>query len=116
MEQYLAMKKALLSGKEHLIQRASQATNPKVAKAILHSLRDDHASEWDQQVEETTVARLRVKFSQNKLLLSFLKGKKQLPKRRKHHPRKRSKQVRKQFTSLSGPHQKTLWNPTKNSI
>lgn len=59
MEQYLAVKKAQLSGKESLIQRASQASDPKVAKAILHSLRSDHSSEWDQQVEETTLEGLR---------------------------------------------------------
>lgn len=78
MEQYLATKKARLSGREDLIQRASQASDPKIAKAILHSLREDHVAEWDQQVEQITVEGLRAKFSQNHHMLSFLKGTNQL--------------------------------------
>lgn len=78
MEQYLAVKKAQLSGKEQLLQRAYQASDSKVAKAILHSLRDNPAPEWEQQVKEITVAGLRAKFSQNQPLLSVLKGTKQL--------------------------------------
>lgn len=78
MEHYLALTKARLSGQENIIQRASQATDPKVAKAILHSLREDHPAEWDQQVEKVTMDGLRAKFSQNKHLLAFLKGTEQL--------------------------------------
>lgn len=78
MEQFLATKKALLSGKEDLIRRAAQASDPKIAKAILHSLREDHVPEWDQQVEEVIVEGLRAKFSQNQPMLSFLKGTAQL--------------------------------------
>lgn len=73
MEQYLAAKRAQLSGRDDLIQRAASANDPKVAKAILHSLRDDHPTEWEQQVQEITVKGLRAKFSQNKHLLTFLK-------------------------------------------
>lgn len=74
MEQYLASRKAQFSGREDLIQRSAQATDPKVAKAILHSLREDHKTEWDQQVEKITIEGLRAKFSQNEHLLHFLKG------------------------------------------
>lgn len=78
MEHYLALARAQLSGQEDIIQRATQATEPKVAKAILHSLRENHSAEWDQQVEQVTVSGLRAKFSQNKHLLAFLKGTDQL--------------------------------------
>lgn len=78
MEHYLASKRALLSGQESTIQWASQATDPKKAKAILHSLKDDHTNEWDQQVQEVTLIGLRAKFSQNSHLLSFLKDTGQL--------------------------------------
>lgn len=78
MEHYLASKRANLSGQENLMQWAAQATDPKKAKAILHSLRDVKAAEWDQQVEEITLNGLRAKFDQNKHLLSYLKGTGQL--------------------------------------
>lgn len=78
MEQYLAPKRAQLSEQESIIRWASQATDPKVAKVILESLREDHAPEWDQQVEEITLVGLRAKFSQNKHLLASLKNTQQL--------------------------------------
>lgn len=78
MEHYLATKRAMLSGQQDLIQWASQASDPKKAKAILYSLRENNVNEWDQQVEEVTINGLRAKFSQNKHLLSFLKSTGQL--------------------------------------
>lgn len=74
MEHYLASKRATLSGQENLIDWASQATDPKKAKAILHSLRGNKSEEWDQQVEEVALNGLRAKFFQNKHLAAFLKG------------------------------------------
>lgn len=55
MEQFLAFQRAKLSGQQAIIQRAVQTTDAKEAKAILHSLREDHEEEWSQQVEATTI-------------------------------------------------------------
>lgn len=74
MEQYLAVNRAKLSEKETIIKRASTATDPKEAKGILRSLRQDHANEWSKSVERITTEGLRAKFSQNSHLLSFLKN------------------------------------------
>lgn len=74
MEHYLVTQRAKLSGVESTLQRASAATDPKEAKAILRSLREDHAQEWAEKVEEVTIDRLRAKFTQNNHLLSFLKN------------------------------------------
>lgn len=78
MEHYLAFKKAQLSGVNATIQKAQQAVDLKEAKAILHSLREDHVAEWDTEVEGITLAGLRKKFSQNEHLLTFLKNTRQL--------------------------------------
>lgn len=72
MEHYLAVQRAKLSGQESTMSRASTATDPKQAKAILRSLRDDHTQEWSEKVEQVTTEGLRAKFSQNAHLLKFL--------------------------------------------
>lgn len=73
MEQYLAVKRAKLSGQESTLLRATAATDPKEAKAILRALREDHAKEYTEKVEQVTMEGLRAKFSQNAHLLKFLK-------------------------------------------
>lgn len=73
MEQYLAVQRAKLSGQESIIQRASTAKDPKEAKAILRSLRQDNVQEWSEKVKGITIEGLRAKFTQNEHLLSFLK-------------------------------------------
>lgn len=77
-EQYLALKKAQLSGVEANIEWALNATDPVEAKALLHSLREDHVVEWDQNVEAITLDGLRAKFAQNEHLLTFLRNTGQL--------------------------------------
>lgn len=74
MEHYLAVQRAKLSGQESIMERASTATDPKEAKAVLRSLREDHAKEWSEKVEQVTTDGLRAKFSQNSHLLKFLKN------------------------------------------
>lgn len=74
MEQYLATQRATLSGKKSTIQRATTATDPKEAKAILRSLREDHSQEWSEKVEAVTIDGLRAKFTQNQHLGLFLKN------------------------------------------
>lgn len=74
MEQYLAVQRATLSGKESILQRAAAATDPKEAKGILRSLREDHPQEWSEKIENVTMEGLRAKFSQNEHLLTFLKN------------------------------------------
>lgn len=78
MEHFLAYEKAKLSGKDDTIQRAQLASDPKEAKAILSSLREDHPAEWDNKVKEITIKGLKAKFSQNDRLLSFLRNTKNL--------------------------------------
>lgn len=70
MEHYLAVQRAKLSGQESI---GSSATDPKEAKAILRSLREDHTHEWSERVEQVTTEGLRAKFSQNPHLRKFLK-------------------------------------------
>lgn len=72
MEHYLATQRAKLSGQEDTLQRALEAADPKEAKAILRSLREDHTQEWAEKIERITIEGLKEKFSQNNHLLSFL--------------------------------------------
>lgn len=65
MEQFLALKRAEISGKEELIKRARGARDPVQAKRILTTLHSDHQEEWDNQVEELALEGLQAKFSQN---------------------------------------------------
>lgn len=74
MEHLLAYERAKISENEDTIRRAQLATDPKEAKAILNSLREDHPSEWDAKVEDVTTKGLKAKFSQNDHLLAFLKS------------------------------------------
>lgn len=74
IEQYLAFKKAQLSGQGSIIQRASNATNPLEAKYILHTLKKDHTQEWDKNVSSILAEGLRAKFTQNKNLLDRLRA------------------------------------------
>lgn len=56
------------------MQRAASASDPREAKAILRSLREDHAKEWSEKVETITIDGLRAKFTQNQHLQTFLKN------------------------------------------
>lgn len=73
IEQYLAFKKAPLSGQHPIIQRASSATDPLEAKYILHLLKKDHVEEWNGTVNNILAEGLRAKFTQNKALLDKLR-------------------------------------------
>lgn len=72
------MRKAQLSGRQDLLEKARQAYDPVQAKRILNILRDDHQQEWDSQVEKIALTGLRAKFEQNRHLQDFLCGTKQL--------------------------------------
>lgn len=72
VEQFLAFRKAELSGKDMWIDKASKARDPVQAKFILNQLKNDHVEEWDQRVEEIATEGLRAKFQQNKSLREFL--------------------------------------------
>lgn len=72
MEQYLAWRRASLSGKTNYITRASAPADPVIYKSILNDLRKDHSKEWDQQLEEVALTGLRAKFQQNPSLGRFL--------------------------------------------
>lgn len=72
MEHYLAHQRALFSGDQDMIQRALDASDPLVAKAILNSLKKDRPQEWYDRVEKILIAGLREKFTQNPRLLNYL--------------------------------------------
>lgn len=72
VEQFLAFRKAELSGKDMWIDKASKSQDPVQAKFILHQLKNDHVEEWDQRVEEIAMEGLRAKFQQNKTMGEFL--------------------------------------------
>lgn len=72
MEHYLAVRRAELSEKEELIQRAHQVKDPIQAKYILNLLHNDHQEQWDTSIEELVMIGLRAKFYQNPALQEYL--------------------------------------------
>lgn len=74
VEQFLAFKRAELSGDQSLVDKALNSPEPTDAKSILNLLRKDHEQQWQQQREGVALEGLRAKFNQNKRLQSFLIG------------------------------------------
>lgn len=74
MEQFLAYRKAEISGNEELLERASTAQSPVEAKYILHQLKGDHENVWDEQVKNIALEGLRAKFQQNPNMLACLRN------------------------------------------
>lgn len=72
VEQFLAYKWANLSGQQNIIQKAIQAKNPMEAKSILNSLKEDHAQEWDDNIEKWAMEGVSAKFKQNPKLAKAL--------------------------------------------
>lgn len=72
MEQFLAWRRARISGKKALINRALATTNPVICKGILNELRDDSADKWNEILEEIVISGLTAKFTQNPQLAQFL--------------------------------------------
>lgn len=72
MEQFLAWRRARLSGRKALINRALASTNPVVCKGILNELKDNNLSKWQEVLEEVVVSGLKAKFDQNQALAQFL--------------------------------------------
>lgn len=70
MEQYLAYKRAKLSGQKTLIQKALLAQDP--VEAILNALRSDHQEEWKQEVSTIALEGLQAKFRQHPALGQYL--------------------------------------------
>lgn len=72
MEQFLAWRRARVSGRKALINRALASTNPVVCKGILNELRDDNTDKWEQILDEVVISGLTAKFTQNPELAQFL--------------------------------------------
>lgn len=72
MEQFLAWRRARLSGKKALINKALNSTNPVICKGILNELRDDNTDKWDKILDEVVSDGLSAKFEQNPELAQFL--------------------------------------------
>lgn len=72
MEQFLAWRRAKVSGKKALINRALASTNPVVCKGILNELREDKKAKWEEILDEVVTCGLRAKFEQNPELAQFL--------------------------------------------
>lgn len=72
VEHYLAVKRAAFSDNPSMIQKASTARDPRQAKYILNSLKEDRPQEWYGGVQEVLLEGLRAKFKQNPTLRSFL--------------------------------------------
>lgn len=74
MEQFLAYKRAKLSGQKPLIQKALQAQDPVEAKSILNTLRADHYEEWKKEAPAIALEGLQAKFKQNPALAEYLRN------------------------------------------
>lgn len=74
MEQYLAYKRAKLSGQKPLIQKALHAQDPVEAKSILNTLRSDHYDEWKKELPTIALEGLQAKFRQNPTLAEYLRN------------------------------------------
>lgn len=74
MEQFLAIKRAELSGREDLIKKARESQDAVQAKHVLNELHGDHQQEWEEGLERTALEGLRAKFSQNRPLQEHLCG------------------------------------------
>lgn len=72
MEQFLAWKRATISGKKGLINRALSSTNPVVCKGILNELRNDNVPKWEEALDSVVIGGLTAKFEQNMELAQFL--------------------------------------------
>lgn len=72
VEHYLALRKAELSQKQHLIEKASLLRDPAEAKSILNTLRKDHVKEWRADRFEIAKAGIKAKFTQDKRLSAYL--------------------------------------------
>lgn len=72
MEHFLATRRAQISGREDLIERAREVQDPVQAKHILNALHGDHQPEWDRSVEGIAMEGLRAKFYQNRPLYNHL--------------------------------------------
>lgn len=78
MEHYLAVKKARISERPPIIQKAIKSKDPKQAKYILNALKGDHDELWNKEVANIALEGLRAKFHQNQVLGHFLSETKDL--------------------------------------
>lgn len=74
MEQYLAYKKAKLSGQKIFINKALLAQDPVEAKSILNALKMDHPEEWKKELSTIATEGLQAKFRQNASLGEYLRS------------------------------------------
>lgn len=74
MEQYLAYKRAKLSGQRSFINKALLPQDPVEAKAILNALKMDHPEEWKKDLSAVATEGLHAKFRQNEALENYLCG------------------------------------------
>lgn len=72
MEHYLAVRKARISERKPMIQKAIQSKDPKQAKYILNALKGDHEDVWNESIIDITLEGLGAKFNQNPVLNKFL--------------------------------------------
>lgn len=72
VEHYLAVKRAVFSNNPDMIRKAASARDPRQAKYVLNSLKEDRPDEWYAGIEDTLLEALRAKFGQNPALGSFL--------------------------------------------
>lgn len=72
VEQYLAVRRATFSNHPEMLRKAQSARDPRQAKYVLNTLKEDRAEEWYEGIEEVLTEGLRAKFSQNLHLRSFL--------------------------------------------
>lgn len=72
MEQFLACRRAQLSGQPSLIQKAAHAVDPVQAKYVLSALRENNTQQWDDLLESVVMEGLGAKFRQNQLMADYL--------------------------------------------
>lgn len=72
VEQYLAVKRAIFSDNPEMIRKAKTARDPKQAKYVLNSLKEDRPDQWYEGIEEVLLEGLRAKFLQNSTLRASL--------------------------------------------
>lgn len=73
VEHFLAVERAKLSSNQELIDMTCDHTNPADSKGILNALKDDHNQEWAEALSNLILDMLHCKFTQNKLLGTYLR-------------------------------------------
>lgn len=63
MGQFLALKRAVISDDNSIVQKALSTSDPVEVKSILNSLRKDHIQEWEDGCDKIAEQELQANFT-----------------------------------------------------